>query len=352
MEHVFRQVIQEILATPNRPARAATPPPIRLSQNEMPWEPAPVVLDAMTAALHRAHRYPDYHRAHAREAVAAACGVQPDQVAVDNGSGTLLHALARLVCEPGRHGVYCWPSFDAYPLALRLTGAEATPVALAGSGAMDMAAMRAAIRPETRLVYLCNPNNPTGGVLGVAELRAFLAAVPSQVMVVLDEAYREFIDIESVDATVDLLSDYDNLVIVRTMSKAHGLAGVRAGYVLSSVRIAEALRRTTVGFALNVVAEAAIIAALSDEGRAIAHERISQIVAERTRLQGELSDRGVSHLASQANFVFLGGDAAELSSRLERHGVLARPFPQAGGVRVTVGLPDDNAAVLAALSAR
>ncbi len=344
----FRGVVDQMLQTPNRPARS-TPPPIRLSQNEMPWEPSAPIVAAMTAAIGTAHRYPDYHRAAAREAIATAMGVEADRVAVDNGSGSLLHGLARLVCEPGVHGVFPSPSFEAYNAALSLAGADTTAVGLAEDGAMDMAAMAAAIRPETRIVYLCNPNNPTGGLIGVDGLRDFLGRVPASVIVVLDEAYREFVTDEPVEATTALLDEFDNLVILRTLSKSHGLAGIRAGYAVGTARIAEALRRTSVGFALNGIAEAALIAAFSPEGAAVAAERVATIVAERARIVGALADAGVPVLPSQSNFLFLPGDAAALMGRFEEQGVLARPFPNAGGARVTVGLPAENDAVLAAL---
>ncbi|PRB11724.1 histidinol-phosphate aminotransferase [Microbacterium sp. MYb72] len=344
----FRSVIDKMLAAPNRPARVSLPP-IRLSQNEMPWEPAPVIVDAMEKAARSTHRYPDYHRTAARAAVADAMGLDVERIAIDNGSGSLLHGLARLVCEPGVHGVYCWPSFEAYPAALALAGAQSTPVALAEDGAMDVAAMAAAITPETRIAYLCNPNNPTGGFVDADGIRSFLRDVPSTVLVVLDEAYREFVTVEPLEATTALLDEFPNLVILRTLSKSHGLAGIRAGYAAASPRIAEALRRTSVGFALNSVAEAAVIAAFSPAGEAVAAERIAVIVAERERMQEALRAGGVSFLPSQSNFLFAHGDADELLERFEAQGVLARPFPHAGGVRVTVGLPAENDAALAAL---
>lgn len=344
----FRSVIDEILAVPNRPERT-TIPPIRLSQNEMPWEPTPVIVDAMVTAARSAHRYPDYHRTAARSSVAHALGVDVERVAIDNGSGSLLHGLARLVCEPGAEGLYCWPSFEAYPAALALAGAQGVPVALAEDGAMDMAGMLAAISANTRIIYLCNPNNPTGGMVLVDQLRAFLREAPAHVLVVLDEAYREFVTDEPFDATMALLNEFDNLVILRTLSKSHGLAGVRAGYAIGTPRVAEALRRTSVGFALNSIAEAAVIAAFSAEAQAIASERIAMIVAERERMEGALTERGISFLRSQSNFLFLHGDASELLAKFEAQGVLARPFPHANGARVTVGLRSENDAALAAL---
>lgn len=344
----FRGVVDEMLQTPNRPA-GATPPPIRLSQNEMPWTPSAPIVAAMSAAVETSHRYPDYHRAAARAAIAGALGVDAARVAVDNGSGSLLHGLARLVCEPGVHGVYPAPSFEAYKAALSLAGSDASAVGLAADGAMDLAAMAAAIRPETRIVYLCNPNNPTGGLIPVDGLRAFLREVPENVIVVLDEAYREFVTDEPVEATLPLLDEFENLVILRTLSKSHGLAGIRAGYAAASERIAEALRRTSVGFALNGIAEAALIAAFSPEGVEIAAERVATIVAERARIVRALDEAGVEVLPSQSNFLFLPGDAGDLMARFAAQGVLARPFPNAGGARVTVGLPAENDAVLAAL---
>ncbi|GAA5199073.1 pyridoxal phosphate-dependent aminotransferase [Microbacterium jejuense] len=345
----FRSVIDQMLTAPNRPA-GATPPPIRLSQNEMPWAPSEPIVRAMSSAALSAHRYPDYHRTAARTAVADAMGVAAERIAIDNGSGSLLHGLARLVCEPGVNGIYCWPSFEAYPAALGLAGAERTPVALAEDGAMDMSAMLDAIGPATRIAYLCNPNNPTGGFVGVDAIRSFLRDAPSNVLVVLDEAYREFVTAEPVDATEALLDEFDNLVILRTLSKSHGLAGVRAGYAAASPRVAEALRRTSVGFALNSVAEAAVIAAFGAEAQAVAAERIEVIVTERDRMEAGLRAADVSFLPSQSNFLFVHGDAPLLMERFAAQGVLARPFPASGGVRVTIGLPAENDAALAALT--
>ncbi|GLY68946.1 pyridoxal phosphate-dependent aminotransferase [Amycolatopsis taiwanensis] len=344
----LRSVVDRVLAAPDRSARGALPP-IRLSQNEMPWAPADMIVSAMTEAVRNVHRYPDYHRSAARAAVAGAMGLDPGRIAIDNGSGSLLHALARLVCEPGVHGVRPAPSFEAYAAALSLAGAESTEVGLDENGAMDLDAMLAAVGPDTRIVYLCNPNNPTGGMRSVEDIRNFLQRVPASVLVVVDEAYREFVSVEPVDATVGLLDEFENLVLLRTLSKAHGLAGIRVGYAAAAPRIAEALRRTSVGFALNSVAEAAVIAAFGPAGLAVAQERVSVIVSERARVEAALKAGNVSYVPSQANFLFLHGDAADLLSRLEARGVLARPFPRGGGVRVTIGLPEENDAVLGAL---
>lgn len=348
MTLAFRNVIDGMLATPNRSGRD-NPPSIKLSQNEMPWEPAPVIVEAMERSLRSVNRYPDFHRTEARSAIAASLGVEADRIAIDNGSGALLHGLARLMCEPGVHGIYGWPSFEAYPAALGLAGAASTAVPLTAAGAMDLHGMIEAITAATRIVYICNPNNPTGILVKTAELRTFLQEVPSHILVVLDEAYREFVTAEPVDSTLALLDNFANLVILRTLSKSHGLAGVRAGYAVTASRTAEAVRRTSVGFALNSFAEAAVIAAFSPEGQSVAAERIALIVEERGRMEKSLLSAGVSFLPSQSNFIFIHGDAAKLMAQLEKHDVLGRPFPQAGGIRITVGLATENDATLSAL---
>ncbi|WP_345153742.1 pyridoxal phosphate-dependent aminotransferase [Arthrobacter ginkgonis] len=342
----FRPVIDRMTSTPDRPQRNA-PTPVRLSQNELPWGPPEPVLNAMTEALQTVNRYPDYHRTAARTAIANVVGVAPEWVAVDNGSGSLLHGLARLVIEPGTTAIYGWPSFEAYPASVALAGGSPSPVDLNAEGAMDLAALRDAMGDSTRLVVLCNPNNPTGGFIGIDDLRAFLSSVPDNVLVVLDEAYREFVTAEDVSESIALVHEFENVAIVRTMSKSYGLAGVRAGYVIAQERIALALRRSSVGFALNSVADAAIIAAFSPEGLQIAEERIQRIVAERERFLAALTAAGVSHLPTESNFVFIHGDAAELTKRFEAQGVMSRPFPHAGGVRITIGAPAENDAALA-----
>ncbi|WP_125614950.1 aminotransferase class I/II-fold pyridoxal phosphate-dependent enzyme [Specibacter cremeus] len=342
----FRSVIDKMTATPDRPKRNA-PTPIRLSQNELPWGPPELVLNAMIEALQTVNRYPDYHRTAARAAVADAAGVPAEWVAVDNGSGSLLHGLARLVIEPGKNAVYGWPSFEAYPASVSLAGGTPSPTDLNAEGAMDLAALRASIDESTRLVHVCNPNNPTGGFIGIDELRDFMDSVPENILVVLDEAYREFVTAESASETIALVREFGNLAIVRTLSKSFGLAGVRAGYVIAQEPIALGLRRSSVGFALNSVAEAAIIAAFSPAGLAIAEARVGEIVAERERFLAALRTAGVSHLPTQSNFVFIHGDVADLTRSFEARGVMSRPFPHAGGVRITIGAPAENDAALA-----
>ncbi len=343
----FRAVIDQMTATPDRPVRTVTPP-VRLSQNEMPWAPAEVVQKAMIEAIGRAHRYPDYHRAAVRAAIGDALDVPASWVAVDNGSGNLVQSLSQLVVEPGKNGLYGWPSFDPYIPAIRLAGGEARAIDLTGEGAMDLAAFRAAIDENTAIIYLCNPNNPTGGFLSASEIRAFLQSVPDSVLVVLDEAYREFVTAEPVGETLALVREFPNLVILRTLSKSFGLAGIRAGYAIAQEQIAQALRRVSVGFSLNIAAEAATMAGFSEEGLKAADERIAIIVSERERVLKALDAAGISHLPTQSNFIFIHGSVPELTARLEEQGVMSRPFPHGGGVRITVGVPEENDRVLAA----
>lgn len=334
-----------------RPDRGAAVRQIKASSNELPWEPPRPLLDALVSALVEMNRYPDYHKLAAREAIANHLAVDIQNVALDNGSGSLIQNLARLVCETDTEAIMGWPSFDAYPISVLVTGARERRVPLGASGAMDLGAMAAAVTEHTRLIYVCNPNNPTGGLVGFEELRAFLAAVPRHVLVVLDEAYREFVDREPVDATLVLLNEFPNLVIVRTLSKAFGLAGVRAGYALASEELVNAVNKTMVGFSVNSVAQAAVVAAHSSEMLAVVDERVAKLREERNAIEAALGEAGVTFIPSQANFIMILGDTAELSDRLEGSGVIARPFPAVGGVRITVSTPQDNAVMINALTA-
>lgn len=344
----FRDIIQKMTAMPDRAVRLELPP-IRLSQNELPWEPAEPVLKAMSEALTQLNRYPDYHRTAARQAIADAHGVPLEWIAADNGSGSLLHGLVRLVTEPGTTVAYGWPAFEAYPVAIGLAGGTPVPVEVQDSGAMDLDAIQKSITENTKLVFLCNPNNPSGGFVSYEELEKFISQVPDNVLIVIDEAYREFVTLEDPEATIALVKNHKNVAIVRTLSKAYGLAGVRAGYVIAHPEVSLGLRRSTVGFALNSVAEAAIIAAFTLEAQKICTERIESVIKERDEFIAALTERGIEHLPSQSNFVFIKGDAVDIAARFENQGVLARPFPAQGGVRLTIGTEAETKAALATL---
>jgi histidinol-phosphate aminotransferase len=321
----------------------------RLASNETPFPLLPQVADAVAAALAGSNRYPDPAATLLTEALAAKHGVGVDRVAVGCGSVQLVQELVEISCDAGDEVVFAWRSFEAYPTLTTIAGAVPVTVPLRtdAPGHLDLPAMAAAVTDRTRLVLLCSPNNPTGPALAADEVKAFLEAVPARVLVVLDEAYAEFVDDPlAVDGTA-LLGSYPNLLVLRTYSKAYGLAGRRAGYaVAGSPAVAGALRQVHLPFAVSVAAQAAALASLQAEPELLA--QVAQVVAEREPLRSRLRDLGWDVPPTQGNFVWLpaGADSDRLSQVFEEHGVLVRCF-SGEGIRITVGRPEDNERVVA-----
>jgi histidinol-phosphate aminotransferase len=324
--------------------------PARLASNETPYPPLPSVVDAVAAALVQGNRYPDPAATELVGALAARYSLPPDQVAVGCGSVSLVQSLVQVTADAGDEVVYAWRSFEAYPGFVKVAGAVPVEVPLRGAE-HDLEAMAAAVTDRTRLVLLCTPNNPTGPALLHAAVAAFLDRVPSDLVVVLDEAYAEFVDDpDAVDGT-RLLAAHPNLAVLRTFSKAYGLAGLRVGYCLSgSPELAAAMRRVGVPFAVSLPAQVAAVASLaaSDE----LAERVAAVVAQREPLRAALRTLGHDVPPSQGNFVWLpaGAGSDALAARFEAAGVLVRCF-SGEGVRVTVGTARDSERVLAALTA-
>ena len=321
---------------------------VKLASNENPLGMSPKARRAVEAAIGGSERYPDQFEL--IRAVAERCGVDRDQVVLGNGSNDVLDLIARVFLAPGRSAVFAQHAFAVYPLATLSTGAEliATPARNYGH---DLSAMLAAIRPDTRIVWIANPNNPTGNFLPYPEVRAFLAAVPQDVVVVLDEAYNEYLPpAERVD-TAAWISDFPNLVVTRTFSKIFGLAGLRVGYALASAEIADLMNRVRQPFNVNNLAIAAAIAALDDhvfvaESYELNRRGMEQLVAGLKRL-------GLEHIPSHGNFVtFRVGDGASVNHKLLQQGVIVRPIGGYGlpeWLRVTIGTEPENARFLEAL---
>ena len=321
---------------------------VKLASNENPLGMSPKARQAVEAAISGIERYPDQFDLIAK--VAARCGVAQGQVVLGNGSNDLLDLIARVFLAPGRSAVFAQHAFAVYPLATLSTGAEliATPAKNYGH---DLDAMRAAIRPDTRIVWIANPNNPTGNFLPYAEVRAFLESVPKDVVVVLDEAYNEYIPpAERVDTTA-WIQEFPNLLICRTFSKIYGLAGLRVGYGLASAEVADLMNRVRQPFNVNNLALAAAIAALDDDeflqaSYELNRQGMAQIVAGLQRL-------GFAHIPSYGNFVtFRAGDAAAVNQKLLKQGVIVRPIGGYGlpeWLRVTIGTEVENARFLEAL---
>ena len=321
---------------------------VKLASNENPLGMSPRARRAVEAAISGVERYPDQFELIG--AVAERCGVAQNQVVLGNGSNDVLDLIARVFLAPGRSAVFAQHAFAVYPLATLSTGAEliATPAKNYGH---DLAAMRAAIRPDTRIVWVANPNNPTGNFLPYPEVRTFLEALPQDVVVVLDEAYNEYLPpAERVD-TAGWIRDFPNLVVTRTFSKIFGLAGLRVGYALASAEIADLMNRVRQPFNVNNLAIAAAIAALDDhlfvaESYELNRRGMEQLVAGLKRL-------GLEHIPSHGNFVtFRAGDGAGVNQKLLKQGVIVRPIGGYGlpeWLRVTIGTEPENARFLEAL---
>lgn len=311
----------------------------KLSSNENPYPPLPSVLAAIQDAAADVNRYPDMFATELTEAIADSLGVGADQVVAGAGSVAVLAHVLEVVAEPDTQVVLPWRSFEAYPIAVGLTGAEQVRVPVAEDGRLDLPAMAAAVTDRTCAVLVCTPNNPTGPVVRRAELEAFLAEVPGDVLVVLDEAYIEFVrDPEAADGLA-FLREHRNVVVLRTFSKAYGLAGLRLGYAVARPRVAEAIRKATTPFAVSHVAQLAGLASLRAKDELLA--RVDAIVAERAQMLHGLRAAGLTVLDSEANFVWLplGDQAARFASDAASAGVVVRPF-QGDGVRISVGERD------------
>ena len=256
----------------------------------------------------------------------------------------------QVTCAGGEHEVgFAWRSFEAYPIITRVVGATPRTVPLDAEHRHDLPAMAGAITDNTRLVFVCNPNNPTGTAVTRTELKAFLDAVPPDVLVALDEAYREFVTDPDVPDGLELLAEHPNLVVLRTFSKAYRLAGLRVGYAVASAEVAQALRKVGVPFAVSAPAQAAALAALDVEAELLAACR--DVAVERARVVGELRSTGYQVPETQANFSWLplGADAQRFAAHCAEQKVIVRPFA-GDGVRVTIGSPEENDAFLAAAS--
>jgi histidinol-phosphate aminotransferase len=320
---------------------------IKLASNEVPFGPLPGVVEAVAEAAAVAHRYPDLASVALRDALAERYGVSADRIATGCGSVALAENLARVTSLPGDEIVYSWRSFEAYPIITATSGATSVRVPNTAGQGHDLVAMANAVTDRTRLILVCNPNNPTGTSLRRPELDRFLDAVPDDVLVVLDEAYREFVTDPEVPDGLTTYGDRPNVVVLRTLSKAWGLAGLRIGYLVAHPEVAAAVRQVVTPFSTSVVAQAGALAALAqaDEVR----RRCALVVAERERVTEAVRKLVPAVPDSQANFVWLplGERSVEFGRACEARGVIVRPFP-GDGVRVTIGTPAENDAFLAA----
>jgi histidinol-phosphate aminotransferase len=324
---------------------------VKLASNENPRGPSPRALAAIARAAADVTRYPDGNGYVLKQALAAKLRVAPDQIVLGNGSNDVLELATQALLRPGDHAVYSQYAFIVYPLATQARGALGIEVP-ATNHAHDLSAMRAAITPRTRMVFIANPNNPTGTWLAGDAVEAFIASVPRDVTVVLDEAYDEYLEPSQQSQSVAWIARHPNLIVSHTFSKAHGLAALRVGYGVMDAELADLLNRVRQPFNVNSLAQAAALAALDDDAYVEESRRLNRTGMQ--QLERGLAALGVRYLPSHGNFVLIEvGEAQAVYHALLRQGIIVRPVGNYGlpaWLRVTVGTEAENARFLAALA--
>lgn len=317
------------------------PEAIKLASNEVPYGLLPGVAEAITTAAQEGHRYPDMGVLALRKALADRLGVGVERIATGCGSVALLEHLVKATCVPGDEVVYSWRSFEAYPIVVAGVGATSVQVPNTAEHGHDLDAMRAAITPATRIVLVCNPNNPTGTTVDRQALARFIDSVPTEVLVVIDEAYLEFVTDPQVPDGFTEFGDRPNVAVLRTFSKAWGLAGLRAGYLVAAPEVAAAIHKVITPFSTSSVAQAAALAALAAEPEM--RRRAEAVIVERERVTKAMNELVPGIPRSSTNFLWLpiGDRAKDFATHCESQGVIVRPFA-GDGVRVSFGTPEQN----------
>ena len=328
-----------------RQGRPAAADAFKLSSNESPFPPLPAVMEAISGSS--LHRYPDAAATVLRGRLAEKVGVDVDEVHTGSGSVALLQQLILAAAGPGDEVVYAWRSFEAYPLLVTVSGATSIQVPIRADGANDLEAMAEAITDRTRVIIVCTPNNPTSAIVTHDEFTAFMAKVPETVLVLLDEAYAEFVTDPDAVHGIPLLPRYPNLVVLHTFSKAYGLAGMRVGYAIGQKYILDAARSTAIPFSVTEPAQRAALAALDNEPELL--DRVQTLIERREGIAAALAAQGWNIPAAQGNFVWLptGEQTADAGEVLEAHGIVARVF-HPDGIRVSVGEEESVEKLLAA----
>ena len=319
---------------PYRQGKPAAADAFKLSSNENPFEPLPAVLEAIAHGA--INRYPDAGASALRAILAERYSVTPDQIQVGAGSVSVIAQLISAAAGPGDEVVYSWRSFEAYPGLVGVAGATSVTVPNTPEHGHDLPAMSAAITDRTRVVIVCSPNNPTGSIVTGAEFETFMASVPESVLVLLDEAYIEFVTDESAVRGIPLLSRYPNLVVLRTFSKAYGLAGLRVGYAVGPQYVMDAARSTAIPLSVTESAQRGAIASLEHEAELL--ERVSRIAVLRDQVWQALLDQGWSTPKPHGNFFWLptGDQTAEAAETFAEYGIVARALGN-DGLRVSIG---------------
>lgn len=322
------------------------PDAVKLSSNESAHPPLPSITEAIAESAAQSHRYPDMGAIELRKKLAAKLGLaNENSVTVGTGSSALCQQLVTITCQPGDEVIFPWRSFEAYPIFTQVTGATAVPVSLRELR-NDLPAMADAITERTRLIFVCNPNNPTGTTISTEEFREFMDRVPADVVVALDEAYVEYNTADNTPLATEAIQQYPNVIGLRTFSKAYGLAGVRVGYAFGNPDIIATLGKVAIPFGVSAVAQAAALAALEPAATDELNERVTETNQQRDRLADEL---GLTR--SFANFVWIPTESLhdspqEVAAQLAESGVLVRAFDE--GLRITATTAEETDSLLAA----
>jgi histidinol-phosphate aminotransferase len=308
----------------------------KLSSNEVAHSPLPSVVAAIIDAANEINRYPDPFTTKLNQALSDKFSIPVDQIATGTGSVGVCQQIIQAVAGAGDEVIYAWRSFEAYPIVATIAGAISVQVPLTHDGQHDLTAMLSAITPRTRVIFVCTPNNPTGGIVTQQQINELLAKVSKDILVVIDEAYVEFNRDDNAIDGISTMKTNSNVGVLRTFSKAYGLAGLRVGYFIGPKNVADAVRKTAVPFGVSNIAQAAAVASLEHEAELF--QRVDEVIAERRWFESELATLGFKLPPSQANFVWLplGDRTEEFASRSEGIAVSIRPFP-GEGVRISIG---------------
>jgi histidinol-phosphate aminotransferase len=332
-----------------RAGMQAAPGGHKLSSNENPYGPLPSVIEAVSQAATQMNRYPDPGSTALLAALSNRLAFPVDWLAVACGSVALVGQAVSLVAEAGDEVVYSWPSFESYPIVTGIAGATSVRVPLDENFRQDLDAVAEAVSASTRIVFVCTPNNPTGTTVSHEAVERLLARVPSDVLVVIDEAYAEFVDDPLAVDSMSLVREHSNVVVLRTFSKAYGLAGLRVGYAVAHPPVIEGLRKVGLPFGVSIIAQQAAIASLAAESELL--ERVAQLRHERSRVAEALVAAGWEIYEPQANFIWLGTGpkTRSVGDMLRNSGITAREFPDVG-IRISIADSVANDALISALT--
>ncbi len=314
---------------------------IKLSSNESPLPPTKLAQKAMRLAVSQLNRYPDGGSRMLVSKLSERLKVPAENIIIGNGSNELIRLLAQVLAEPDDELVMAWPSFVVYPLVAKMMQAKAVEIPLADDR-HDLKMMAAAVTDKTKVVFVCNPNNPTGTIVSRAETMKFIKQVPSDVVIAFDEAYFEFVDSDDYISGLELFSDYPNIVVFRTFSKIYGMAGARIGYAVAPKELVGAIQKVREPFNINMLAQVGAYYSLDCDTEI--SRRAADNLKEKTFIEGELKRLNIKFAPSQANFIYadMGKDALVAAKEMQKLGVIVRAFPDSNYVRVTIGTSREN----------